>query len=181
MTVGAAVAGCGRFCGSAARPGLEVEDHGGAIAAHEPAGLPRSLAKRFIQEVRSGLGAGGTRELLGLPGLLRALAQAARLQVDQPGAAVVAEGRGGLAAPLARGRVQERDRVRLAVGGGELLELPGRLGALAQAAWLQAKQRGGSVVGPGTVGVPAALAQRPTEPLAPRPSPRPRGGLTGRG
>src|SRR5258708_7837660 len=124
MTVGAAVAGCGRFCGSAARPGLEVEDHGGAIAAHEPAGLPGSLARGRVQEREGPLLAAGAGELLELPGRRGALAQAAWLQPEQRGGAVIAQGSAGLAAPLAQRLVQELDGGLLPVRGGELPELP---------------------------------------------------------
>src|SRR5260370_364691 len=101
------------------------------------AGLACALGKGLIQEGGGGLRGVGAGKLLGLPGLLGAVAQAAWLQVDQPGGAVVAQGRAGLAAPLAGGQVQEGDRFPFAVRGRELLDLPGRLGALAQAAWLE--------------------------------------------
>src|SRR5258708_4512594 len=160
--------------GSAARPGLEVEDHGGAVVAHEPAGFSRALPRGRVQEREGGRLAVRAGEVLVLPGLLGAVAQAARLQPEQPRGAVAARGDAGLAAPLPEGLIQEVDGGLRAVRGGELRRLPGLLGAVAQAAWLQVDQPRGAVVAQRRGGLAAPLPP----PLArePHPDPLPVGG-----
>src|SRR5258708_914636 len=150
---------CDRL-GSAARPGLEVEDHGGAVVAHEPAGFSRALPRGRVQEREGGRLAVRAGEVLVLPGLLGAVAQAARLQPEQPRGAVAARGDAGLAAPLPERLIQEVDGGLRAVRGGELRRLPGLLGAVAQAAWLQADQPRGAVVAQRRGGLAAPLPQR---------------------
>src|SRR5260221_4344137 len=150
---------CDRL-GSAARPGLEVEDHGGAVVTHEPAGFSRALPRGRVQEREGGRLAVRAGEVLVLPGLLGAVAQAARLQPEQPRGAVAARGDAGLAAPLPEGLIQEVDGGLRAVRGGELRRLPGLLGAVAQAAWLQVDQPRGAVVAQRRGGLAAPLPQR---------------------
>ncbi len=139
---------------------LQPEQPRGAVAARGDAGLAAPLPEGLIQEVDGGLRAVRGGELRRLPGLLGAVAQAAWLQVDQPRGAVVAQRRGGLAAPLPQRLVQERDAVSLPVGGGELRGLPGLLRAVAQAARLQPEQGGGAVIAEGRAGLTAPLPQR---------------------
>src|SRR5258708_24534714 len=62
--------------GSAARPGLEVEDHGGAVGAHEPAGFSRALARGRVHEPEGGRLAVLAGDGPALPGPLGAWHQA---------------------------------------------------------------------------------------------------------
>src|SRR5258708_4936586 len=99
---------CARL-GSAGVAGLEGEQPGGAVVARGRGGRAAPLPQRLVQERDAVSLPVGGGELRGLPGLLRAVAQAARLQPEQGGGAVIAEGRAGLTPPLPQRLVQEDD------------------------------------------------------------------------